>query len=95
MTSTSLDAAGGADSIIVGSKVVSGYFDLSAGIEGAADDTLTFLSSSVIVSATTIKGGAGADNISLYGANDAVFDTASGDSVFGGTGAVDALAVRF
>ena len=29
----------------------------------------------------------GADNISLYGANDVVFDVASGDSIFGGTGA--------
>ena len=37
--------------------------------------------------ATTIKGGAGKDNISLYGANDVVLNVSSGDSVFGGTGA--------
>ena len=37
--------------------------------------------------ATTIKGGSGKDVVSLYGANDVVFDVSSGDSVFGGTGA--------
>ena len=54
---------------------------------GAGDDTLNFTAGSVSILATTIKGGAGADNISLYGANDVVFDIASGDYVFGGTGA--------
>ena len=54
---------------------------------GAANDTLNFTAGSASILATTIKGGAGADNISLYGANDVVFDVASGDSIFGGTGA--------
>ena len=87
LTSTTLDAGSGADSIVVNANVASGYFDLSAGAVGAADDTLNFLPSSVSIVSTTIKGGAGADNISLYGGNDVVFDVASGDSIFGGTGA--------
>ena len=62
---------------------------LATSISGAAgaDDTLNLLSSSVSAVSTTIKGGAGADVVSLYGANDVVFDVSSGDSVFGGTGA--------
>ena len=36
---------------------------------------------------TTIVGGVGTDVVSLYGASDVVFNLASGDSVFGGTGA--------
>ena len=55
----------------------------SASIEaGAGADTLNFLPSSVSILGTTIKGGAGADNISLYGANDVVFNVSSGE---GGT----------
>ena len=53
----------------------------------AGADTLNFIASSVSIAGTTIKGDANADNISLYGANDVVFDLASGDSIFGGTGA--------
>ena len=60
----------------------------SASLEGGSGaDTLNFSAGSASILATTIKGGAGADNISLYGANDVVFDIASGDSIFGGTGA--------
>ena len=59
---------------------------ISAGAQGAEMTPLTSPSSVSIVS-TTIKGGAGADNISLYGANDVVLNVSSGDSVFGGTGA--------
>ena len=72
---------------MVQANVASGYFDLSAGTAGAADDTLNFLPSSVSAVSTTIKGGNGQDVVSLYGANDVVFDVSSGDSVFGGTGA--------
>ena len=61
---------------------------VSASIEsGAGNDTLNFTASSASIVATTIKGGAGVDQISLYGANDVVFDVASQDSIFGGTGA--------
>ena len=56
-------------------------------LSDTADDTLNFLPSSVSAVATTIKGGSGKDVVSLYGANDVVFDVSSGDSVFGGTGA--------
>ena len=87
LTSTSVTAGSGADSILVKANVASGYFDISAGAEGAADDTLNFLPSSVSAVSTTIKGGAGVDVVSLYGANDVVFDLSSGDKVFGGTGA--------
>ena len=60
----------------------------SASLEGGAGaDTFNFTAGSASLLATTIKGGAGADNISLYGANDVVFNIASNDSVFGGTGA--------
>ena len=86
LTSTTLDAGSGADSIVVKANVASGYFDLSAGAAGAADDTLNFLPSSVSILGTTIKGGAGVQH-HLYGANDVVLDVASGDSVFGGAGA--------
>ena len=86
LTSTTLTAGTGADSIVVNANVASGYFDISAGSSGA-DDTLNFLPSSVSVVSTTIKGGAGTDQISLYGANDVVLDVSSMDSVFGGTGA--------
>ena len=55
---------------------------------------LTSQLQSASILATTIKGGAGSDNISLYGANDVVFDVASGDSIFGGTGA-DTLDVHW
>ena len=58
------------------------YLDIGAGA-----DTLNFLPSSASAVSTTIKGGTDADQISLYGANDVVFDVSSGDSVFGGTGA--------
>ena len=86
LTSTSVTAGSGADSIVVQANVASGYFDISAGA-GAADDTLNLLPSSVSAVSTTIKGGGGADVVSLYGANDVVFNLLSGDSVFGGTGA--------
>ena len=66
----------GADSILVKANVASGYFDISA---GAGNDTLNLLSSSVSAVSTTIKGGAGADVVSLYGANDVVFNVSSGD----------------
>ena len=83
LTSTSVTAGAGADSILVKANVASGYFDISA----AGNDTLNLLSSSVSAVSTTIKGGVGADVVSLYGANDVVFNLSSGDSVFGGTGA--------
>ena len=54
---------------------------------GAGDDTIQFTSGSVSILATTIKGGAGADKVGLYGANDVVFDLVSGDDIIGGTGA--------
>ena len=81
LTSTSVTAGGGADSILINSNVASGYLDIS----GAGNDTLNF--SSVSAVSTTIKGGAGADVVSLYGASDVVFERSSGDAIFGGTGA--------
>ena len=47
----------------------------------------TRFTSSVSAASTTIKGTAGTDKISLYGASDVVFDVSTGDSIFGGTGA--------
>ena len=82
LTSTSVNAGGGDDSIVIKANMASASLEA-----GAGSDTLNFLPSSVSLVATTIKGGAGADNISLYGANDVVLDVVSGDSVFGGTGA--------
>ena len=87
LTSTSVTAGSGADSILIKSNVASGYFDISAGAHAVADDTLNLLSSSVSAVSTTIKGGGGADVVSLYGANDVLFNLASGDLLFGGTGA--------
>ena len=87
LTSTSVTAGSGADSILIKSNVASGYFDISAGAHAVADDTLNLLSSSVSAVSTTIKGGGGADVVSLYGANDVVFDLSSGDLIVGGTGA--------
>ena len=57
LTSTSVTAGSGDDSIVSRANVASGYLDISAGAEGAADDTLNFLPSSVSVVSTTIKGG--------------------------------------
>ena len=76
----------GADSIVVKANVSSGSIDLRQVLWGCMTPLISSLLPSSIV-ATTIKGGAGADNISLYGANDVVLNTSSGDSVFGGTGA--------
>ena len=91
LTSTSVTAGSGADSILIKSNVSSGYFDISAGTQDSgveiADDTLNFLPSSAAAVSTTIKGGVGIDVVSLYGASDVVFDVSSGDMVFGGTGA--------
>ena len=67
---------------MVQSNVSAGLISLDAGA-----DTLNFTSSSVSILGTTIKGATDADVVSLYGANDVVFDLASGDSIFGGTGA--------
>ena len=62
---------------------------MSAGLISldAGSDTINFVASSVGLLATTIKGAGDADNVSLYGANDVVFDLVSSDSIFGGTGA--------
>ena len=58
----------------------------AASLEGGSGaDTLNFTAGSASILGTTIKGGEGSDNISLYGANDVVFDIASNDLVFGGT----------
>ena len=82
LTGTSVNGAAGADSFVVKSTM------LSASLQGGdAADTFDFTAGSASIVDTTIKGGNGADNISLYGASDVIFDIASGDSVFGGTGA--------
>ena len=85
LTSTTLNAGSGADSIVVQANMSAALCRPCS--TGRCNDTLNFLPSSVNILATTIKGGAGADNISLYGANDVVLNVTSGDSVFGGTGA--------
>ena len=56
---------------------------MSAGLISldAGADTIDFSSNSVSILGTTIKGDTGADKISLYGANDVVFDLASRDDV--------------
>ena len=75
LTNTSLNAGGGADSILIKANMATASI-----VGGAAADTIDFVSSSVSAVATTIKGGAGADQVSLYGASDIVFDVASNDS---------------
>ena len=65
-----MTAGTGNDSIVIASNVASGYLDVG----DAGNDTLNFLPSSVSAVSTTIKGGTGADQISLYGANDVVFN---------------------
>ena len=58
---------------------------LATSISAAALGTLIFQTASVV--STTVKGGDNGDLVSLYGANDLVLDTFSGDTLMGGTGA--------
>ena len=71
LTGTSVNGAAGADSFVVKSTM------LSASLQGGdAADTFDFTAGSASIVDTTIKGGNGADNISLYGASDVIFDIA-------------------
>ena len=69
LTSTSLNAGAGNDSFGHQGQHVCRFH-----CGGTGSDTLDFTAGSASIIATTIKGGAGADEISLYGGNDVVFN---------------------